>query len=1110
MHTRRLPNLWSTPKLMPWFALPSPAHSQLTPALLLFLALLLLAAEIAHPQSPASAPAISVDLSEIAKNQNALRQELTERYAAIQQLRAEINQITAEQPGKLQALTAKAAADAVATARLEYNALEFQQDSARTGISTTQRQISVLEQAITALEAEEQLLKNPAKTDHAAAGDRQQQLEQTQRLLEQRRTTLALEQQNLNSLREWLSLLGQRRQLAEQRQAGLEALHLQQQVQGRQEAQQERAAQLEREQREQISKAEDLRTRLRRDSGQLSEAERLHLQTSVQAAEARAQLLRWDQRLTTIGDQLANWEGVAATQNADPQQLQEGVRYLTTLRGELREINSLIDSRLAAIEQRPPSPFTADNRASHPHLVQQTEQLFTELAQEFRQRLTLAREQSERLDRLRQQLETAREQRLQQSLLAREPFILFVPHQWPATAAELAKAPRILLNQIWLSLESLSKVIIATSFERWVGLASLFLLLAGSAWVSRRFLARFAQRLAAHQDDSFADQFILTTARLVRRNLWGITLAGTVALGLWLLAVPQPGLTILLTLVLFWVCIKTPLNLAWLVLAAPDLPVRQFNPRLYRLIAGIVLTGGILSALTILAHASALAPAVTGVLDQLLLLYWVVICHPVLRVRRMLLAALAERNPGQLWYGAIRLLSLVIPLALAVAGLLGLVGFSNLAWLIVWRALALMTTLLLWLLARGLIDQAIIFLKNYAIANSGYALIWTQEILEPLNRTLRTLLLVIAIVLLLDFYSQAGLLFAFWNSVAWQPVLMAIILALLSYEILLILGGWVVEHSESTVGGALIRHLRQPLRVLIPIMVAQLLLPSLELSPTATRNIQHALVLISIAAVGWLVVRLTSIAEEVVQQHYLTKIKDTLGARRIQTQFQMVRRITVVVVQILALATMMMTFPKIRELGAGLLASAGVAGLVIGVAARPFLENLIAGIQIGLTQPIRIDDVVVVEGEWGRIAEINATHVVVRLWDDRRLIVPLNYFNTKPFQNWTWADSELTGVAFFSVDYTFPVEAGRQELKRILDESELWDGRNWALYVTDTTERTITLRATMSAPDAPTAWNLRCLVRERFVAFLQSDYPQCLPHTRHDEIRGVNPGSVLG
>jgi small-conductance mechanosensitive channel len=251
-------------------------------------------------------------------------------------------------------------------------------------------------------------------------------------------------------------------------------------------------------------------------------------------------------------------------------------------------------------------------------------------------------------------------------------------------------------------------------------------------------------------------------------------------------------------------------------------------------------------------------------------------------------------------------------------------------------------------------------------------------------------------------------------------------------------------------------------------------------------------------------VRLTSVAEDVLQQHYLVNINDNLGARRIRTQFQMVRRIVVIIVQVLAVAVMMMTFPKIREFGAGLLASAGVAGLVIGVSARPFLENLIAGVQIGLTQPIRIEDVVIVEGEWGRIAEINATHVVVRIWDDRRLIVPLNYFNTKPFQNWTWASADLLGTAFFYVDYAFPVEAGRQELKRILDESDLWDGRVWGLQVTDTTDRTVTLRALMSAPDASIAWDLRCLVRERFVAFLQTNYPQCLPRTRFSESREEN------
>ncbi|MDV7392504.1 mechanosensitive ion channel, partial [Arthrospira platensis SPKY1] len=165
--------------------------------------------------------------------------------------------------------------------------------------------------------------------------------------------------------------------------------------------------------------------------------------------------------------------------------------------------------------------------------------------------------------------------------------------------------------------------------------------------------------------------------------------------------------------------------------------------------------------------------------------------------------------------------------------------------------------------------------------------------------------------------------------------------------------------------------------------------------------------------------RLMSVVEEVVEQRYRVDAKDSLSARRVKTQVQMLRRIVTVGVYLLATATILMTFPNVRQLGAGLLASAGVAGLVAGVAARPLLENLIAGIQIGLTQPIRLEDVVIVEGEWGRIEAISATYVVVRIWDKRRLVLPIHYFITKPFQNWTRTGADLLGTAFFYVDYTF-------------------------------------------------------------------------------------------
>lgn len=1047
-----------------------------------------------------------------AERQNASRQTLATQRQAIDQLRQEIVQLNAEQPIRLLTVASETISTAqMEQARLDSDAIRLKQEELQTGIDAAKRQIKALRQAIPNLEAQEQLLKNPAK-DSPEIGNRIEQLAQLRMTLEQRRIDLQLEQDSLKNLEEWLALLDQRQTLATQWRARLEEVYLQQQAQQRQEAQQDFAARLEGEQQKQLSKAEELRTRLQQQGEKLSEAQRTLLETEIQATEERAKLLRWDIRQAAIGDELTTWEGVIESKDANPRRLQEGIRRLTALRNELREAGSVLEGRLERLTQRQAeSTAWKASGTADANSYRRSREILAAMDGELRQRQETVQTQSERLDRLREHLETTYLQRANQDLLAREPPLSTIPGQWSATLAELGNAPRVLAHQAWLSVESAFKAAAQASLEQWLALSAAGVLLTVLAMLGRHYLARIAQRHVEGQDSSFAIKFTYTLARLLRKNLWGVALAILLVLALWEWQVPQPGLGILLTLVLLWIGIKTPLNLAWLLLAAPEVPAAHRNSRLYLLLAGMMLVGGALGTLVILSHLSKLPPPAIRILDTTLMLYWLAVCYPLLRIRRMLLTALAERYAGQLWLSAIRLLTLLLPLALAGAALLALAGYLNLAWLVVQRLLALSGILLIWLLLRGLTNDLIVFLKNVAITRSSYGLLWTQEILAPLNQTLQWLLFLLSGLILLDIYSEQGYTFAFWATVPWEPVLLAVVLALLCYESLLFLGGYLVERTQNAFGGAVIRRLRQPFGLLVPAATAQLLLPGLELSPRLTGPLYHALTLLDIAAIGWLLVRLTSVAEDVVHQHYLLDGKDNLGARRLQTQFQMLRRIVVIMVQLLALAVMMMTFPKIRELGTGLLASAGVAGLVIGVAARPFLENLIAGVQIGLTQPIRIDDVVVVEGEWGRIAEINATHVVVRLWDDRRLIVPLNYFNTKPFQNWTWAGSELLGSAFFHVDYTFPVETGREELKRILDDTPLWDGQRWALQVTDTTDRIMTLRALMSAPDAPTAWDLRCLVRERFITFLQREYPQCLPRTRFSEsqdLKTLSPSTL--
>ncbi|MBL4834036.1 MAG: mechanosensitive ion channel [Pseudomonas sp.] len=266
---------------------------------------------------------------------------------------------------------------------------------------------------------------------------------------------------------------------------------------------------------------------------------------------------------------------------------------------------------------------------------------------------------------------------------------------------------------------------------------------------------------------------------------------------------------------------------------------------------------------------------------------------------------------------------------------------------------------------------------------------------------------------------------------------------------------------------------------------------------------EHINGLAIIAVVTWMGICAVQAFHQVIVRQNPTDVRDNLRARRIHTQTQLLVRTLSFFVLLFGISSMLMTFPAVRQIGAGLLASAGLAGLAVGFAAKPVLGNIIAGLQIAITQPIRLDDVVIVENEWGRIEEITGTYVVVRIWDDRRLIVPLQYFIEQPFQNWTRETSSIIGSVFFWVDYTTPLEPLREELGRLLNHApELWDGRVKVLQVTDTTDKVIQLRALASAKDASTAWDLRCYLREHMIGFIQREYPDSLPRLRIAEAGG--------
>ncbi len=324
----------------------------------------------------------------------------------------------------------------------------------------------------------------------------------------------------------------------------------------------------------------------------------------------------------------------------------------------------------------------------------------------------------------------------------------------------------------------------------------------------------------------------------------------------------------------------------------------------------------------------------------------------------------------------------------------------------------------------------------------------------------------------------------------------AVITARIAHKILFSAAQRLARRTGSVIDNSLVEHGRKPARLILPLLAFFLALPATSLPPDAVAVIQHIIVLGMIASVAWVFIVLIDVFEDVAAERYKIGISDDLRARKIRTQIHVLRRTAIVVCCIVAFSVMLMTFPSVRQFGVSLFASAGIAGLVIGMAARPTLSSLLAGLQIALTEPIRLEDVVIVEGEWGWIEEITTTYVIVRIWDLRRLVVPLSYFIEHPFQNWTRVTADLLGTVHLYTDYTVPVEEVRQELHRILKTTDLWNGKAWALQVTHATENTIELRALMSAPNSSKAWDLRCLVRERLITFLQQKYPRSLPRTR--------------
>lgn len=346
---------------------------------------------------------------------------------------------------------------------------------------------------------------------------------------------------------------------------------------------------------------------------------------------------------------------------------------------------------------------------------------------------------------------------------------------------------------------------------------------------------------------------------------------------------------------------------------------------------------------------------------------------------------------------------------------------------------------------------------------------------------------------------------AFGARFDWAPTwVFSLLLIALALAVALVLYGAMVRffrkrlRSEQSFWRPLLLRTRRPARLALCIGAIGWAVHVAPLPAREASLVQHGLLIAFIVLVGLAAMTALDIGAALYLRRYRVDVSDNLLARKHLTQVRILRRAMTTLVVLLTAAFALMTIPGVRQLGVSLLAAGGAAGIIVGLALQPVLSNLLAGVQIALTQPIRIDDAVIVEGEWGRVEEITSTYVVVKIWDLRRLVVPLKYFLEKPFQNWTRESADLLGAVMLYVDYSTPVDAIRGRLDHILAENPKWDGKVKGVQVTDARERTMEVRILVSAANSGDAFDLRCEVREKMIAWLNVEHPTALPRERFE------------
>lgn len=709
----------------------------------------------AQPETSVIAP---VDPAKVTEQQTTRRQALEQEQEIIASSRQELQAQLATLPRQLESLQPEQINEAlVEQAGVDAQSARLRQESALTERDNAERRINELRKAIVDLEAREQLLRNPATDSADSVADRAGQLQQTQQRLAQQRIDLELENLHLTNLHNQIDAARLRLNLATQWQEQIERAYRQIQERARLDTQAELVTRLQTDQSALQNQANLLKQRLAQERGMLSLADWQRLETELRTVDEQVNLLNLDRQLAESAATVARMREVLQNATASTGEIRQSLDLAAGLQTKLQRDEALLQQRTTLYEQQRQLIERRDKLTGvHRRLRDEELQMVDRLLAELNQRMGQIQDQLLQTRTIAAQLSDDFQKRLRQDLLTRRPYPA-TAEAWQQLGQGLATAPATLFHQIRLSVEATVKALLDAPPWQWLTLAMLQGLLIWLFLAVRRRLHWAWRYFGEHQPgDSFLRQLIQTVLLMARANLLGVSGAAALLLLLWLVNVPQPGLGILMTLALAWVGIRLPVSLAWLLLASPKLSAEQRQLPLYRLLLWTLIGGGVWVVLVILAHLSDLSDMVVSAFDRLFMLYWFWVFIPVLRIRRWVIEQLGVRYGERFWFSVLRLGSLLLPLSLLGAALLGLLGYLQLAWLVAGGLLIFIAILVGWLLARSLLNDLIVMLKNFAVAHSGYGLLWTQDVITPLHRIVNLFLFLGACAALFRAYGWTG------------------------------------------------------------------------------------------------------------------------------------------------------------------------------------------------------------------------------------------------------------------------------------------------------------------------------------------------------------------